>query len=233
MGAIIVAVVVVVSGFVFLQATQPAYACSSIFDPAEASTPSGAPEPDRGKTHVNPGTFVTYDFCPPASGPHNTTSQFGPIAARYYGPDEQTVPQGWVHNLEHGALVVLYKCSGDVCSDSTQGQLRQFVQAFPPSPVCGVKAGVVAPVVTRFEQLPHAFAAIVWDRVMYMDTWNAQQVLDFYARYGETANPEPQCPRASPSPGASASAAASPSADTGASPSASAGASDAASASPS
>lgn len=211
-GAVIVAVVVVVSGLVFLQATQPAYACSSVFDPPEASSPSGAPEPDRGKTHVNPGTFLTYDFCPPASGPHNTTSQFGPIAARYYGPDEQTDPQGWVHNLEHGALVVLYKCSGDVCSDSSQGQLRQFVQQFPPSPVCGVKAGVVSPVVTRFEQLPHAFAAIVWDRVMYMDTWNPQQALDFYAQYGETVNPEPQCPRATPAASASPAPSASPAA---------------------
>ncbi|HEY3523878.1 MAG TPA: hypothetical protein VGK63_09245, partial [Candidatus Limnocylindrales bacterium] len=71
--AVIIAVVVAVSGFVFIQATAPAYACSSIFNPPEAATPSGWPQPDRGKTHVNPGTFLTYDFCPPASGPHNTT----------------------------------------------------------------------------------------------------------------------------------------------------------------
>ncbi|HEY3523646.1 MAG TPA: DUF3105 domain-containing protein, partial [Candidatus Limnocylindrales bacterium] len=146
---------------------------------------------------------------------------FGPIAARYYAPDEQTVPQGWVHNLEHGALVVLYKCGGDVCSDSTQGQLRQFVESFPPSPICGVKAGVVAPVVTRFDQSPHAFAAIVWDRVMYMDSWDPQQVLDFYAKYGEVNNPEPQCSRATPS----AAASASPAASDAASPSAAASAS--------
>jgi hypothetical protein len=222
-GAVIVAVVVVVSGLVFLQATQPAYACSEIYDPPAAASPSGAPQPDRGKTHVNPGTFLTYDFCPPASGPHNTTSQFGPIAARYYGPDEQTVPQGWVHNLEHGALVVLYKCTGSVCDDSTQQQLRQFASTFPPSPVCGVKAGVVSPVVTRFEQLPHPFAAIVWDRVAYFDSWDPQQVLDFYAKYGEQVNPEPQCaratPTAAPSASAGASATASPTAAASASPS--------------
>jgi len=225
LGVGVLAIVLVVSGFVFFQATQPAYGCSTTFDPPEASSPSGAPQPDRGKTHINPGTFQAYDQCPPASGPHNTTSQFGPIEARYYGPDEQTVPQGWVHNLEHGALVVLYKCTGDECGDTTQSQLKEFARTFPPSPVCNVKAGVVSPVITRFEQMPHAFAAIVWDRVMYLDSWNAQQVLDFYSQYGEKANPEPQCARPTPSPSESAPASASPAASGSVAPSAPAAAS--------
>ncbi len=235
LGAAVVAVVLVVSGFVFFQATQPLYACSNIFDPPEASTPSGAPQADAGKTHINPGAFQRYTNCPPASGPHNTTSQFGPIEARYYGPDEQTVPQGWVHNLEHGALVLLYKCDGNVCSDDVQNQLKQFVRTFPNSPVCNVKPGVVSPVVTRFDQSPHPFAALVWDRVMYLDTFDAQQVLAFYRQYGEKSNPEPQCslPSASPAASGSAGASASPGASGSAPASASPAASAAASPSPS
>ncbi|HEU4571184.1 MAG TPA: DUF3105 domain-containing protein, partial [Candidatus Limnocylindrales bacterium] len=212
LGVGVLAIVLAVSGFVFFQATQPAYGCSTVFNPPEASSPSGAPQPDRGKTHINPGTYQAYDQCPPASGPHNTTSQFGPIEARYYSPDEQTVPQGWVHNLEHGALVVLYKCSGNECDDAAQSQLKQFATSFPPSPVCKVPAGVVSPVVARFDQLPHAFAAIVWDRVMYLDSWNAQQVLDFYRQYGERANPEPQCARPTAAPSASSAPSGSPAA---------------------
>ncbi|HET7026509.1 MAG TPA: DUF3105 domain-containing protein [Candidatus Limnocylindrales bacterium] len=204
LGVGVLAIVLVVAGFVFFQATQPLYACSTTFSAQGDTSPSGAPQSDRGKTHLNPGTFQRYDFCPPASGPHNTTSQYGPIAARYYAPDEQTVPQGWVHNLEHGALVVLYK--GDAGGDQTQQQLKQFVATFPNSPVCNVRAGVVSPVVTRFEQMPHAFAAIVWDRVMYLDSFDPDRILAFYARYGERANPEPQCTTASPSPSVPASA---------------------------
>lgn len=222
LGIGVLAVVLAVSGFVFFQATQPLYACSSIFDDPAATSPSGAPQPDRGKTHIQPGTFQSYDFCPPASGPHNTTSQFGPIAARYYAPDEQTVPQGWVHNLEHGALVVLYKCTGDECGDATQNKLKQFVATMPNSPVCDVKPGVVSPVVTRFDQLPHPYAAIVWDRVMYLDTFDPARILAFYKQYGEKVNPEPQCARPSASPAVSASPAASVDASASASPSAAA-----------
>jgi hypothetical protein len=215
----VLVVVLAVGGFVFFQAVQPAYGCSSIFNDPAALTPSGAPQPDRGKTHIQPGTFQAYDFCPPASGPHNTTSQFGPIPARYYAPDENEVPQGWVHNLEHGALVVLYRCTGDECGDATQSQLKQFASSFPSSPICNVKPGVVSPVVTRFDQLPHAFAAIVWDRVMYMDSWDPARALAFYKQYGEVYNPEPQCARPTPTPTASAAASGSPAASTPTSPS--------------
>jgi hypothetical protein len=229
LGVGVLAIVLVVSGFVFFQATQPLYACSSIFNDPAATSPSGAPQPDRGKTHLTPGTFQAYSLCPPASGPHNNTSQYGPITPRYYGPDEQTVPQGWVHNLEHGALVVLYKCDGDVCGDQVQQQLRQFVQTFPNSPVCGVKAGVISPVVTRFEQMPHAFAALVWDRVMYLDSWDPARILAFFNQYGERSNPEqlyctpPPSVPASASPAASGSTA--PSAPASTEPSAAASAS--------
>jgi hypothetical protein len=216
-GVGVLAIVVAVSGFVFFEATQPLYACSSIFNDPAATSPSGAPQTDHGKTHITPGSFQAYDVCPPASGPHNNTSQFGPIAARYYAPDEQTVPQGWVHNLEHGALVVLYRCSGDECGDATQNQLKQFVATMPNSPVCNAKPGGVSPVVTKFDQLPHPYAAIVWDRVMYLDTFDPARILAFYKQYGEKVNPEPQCPRPSASPAVSASPAAS--VDASASPS--------------
>ena len=71
----------------------------------------------------------------------------------------------------------------------------------------------MGPVVARFEQMPTKYAALVWNRVLYLDTLDAAQVYDFYLRYGErvsdgrfVAPPEPQCavPSASPSAGASA-----------------------------
>ena len=199
------------------------------------------PGPARpGQPHVSPGDKVTYLICPPASGKHINAPPRGPIPPKFYGPNDSVVPNGWVHNLEHGGLVLLYSCDKGACDDATQEQLRALVSGFPASAVCGVAPGIVSPVVAHFEQMPTKFAALVWDRVMYMDTLDTQQVYDFYLRYAErvsegrfVAPPEPQCAvpsqSAAPSDAPSASPAASPSTpaspvaspSTGASPAAS------------
>jgi hypothetical protein len=81
--------------------------------------------------------------------------------------------------------------------------------------------------------MPKPYAALVWDRVLYMDTFDPALVKEFYLQEGEKLNadktdflapPEPQCavPSASPSPSTSANPSVSPSASVGASPSASA-----------
>ena len=217
LGAAVVAALVVVSGFVLTSAASPAFACSSQFQPPASADPSntGALEDDMGRTHVDVGTSVTYPLCPPASGNHYNSPGEGPIQPRLYGPNEATVPQGWVHNLEHGGLVVLYRCtaSSDTgCSDSTQTAMQTFVQSFPASPVCGIPAGQISPVVTRFDQMPKPYAALVWGRVLYLDSFDTKAILSYFEQEGERTNPEPQC--ASPSPGASGS----PAASSGASP---------------
>jgi Protein of unknown function (DUF3105) len=234
LGAAVVAAVVVVSGFVLASAATPAYACSAQFQPPASADPSntGALEEDMGRTHVPVGQAVTYPLCPPASGNHYFASGEGPIAARLYGPNDATIPQGWVHNLEHGALVVLYRCtaaSDSGCSDSSQAAMQAFVQSFPASPVCGIPAGQIGPVITRFDQMPKPYAALVWGRVLYLDSFDTKAILSFYEQEGERTNPEPQC--ASPSPATSGSPAASPGA-TAASPGASASPSTEPSASP-
>ena len=69
----------------------------------------GYPQDDMGNRHVAVGSKVTYTYCPPASGNHYNAAGQGPIQPRVYGPNDKTVPQGWIHNLEHGALVLLYR----------------------------------------------------------------------------------------------------------------------------
>ncbi len=134
-GSVVVAALVI--GFLYVGATQKAYACSNLVDPVTAAAaPSGSPrlgqqEKDMGNSHVAVGTVQRYTYCPPASGNHFNATGRGPIAARYYPPDEGTEPQGWVHNLEHGALVVLYNCSGGCPDDATLQKLKSFVSSFP------------------------------------------------------------------------------------------------------
>ena len=215
---VVIAVLASVSAVVLSSAAEPAYACTAVdtVQPAAAGE-IGQVQPDMGAAHVQAGDKVTYPICPPASGKHLNKQGFGPLAPRVYGPDDASEPTGWVHNLEHGGLVLLYSCEKGACDDASIAQLQAFTGAFPDSPVCGLAAGVVGPVTARFEQMPTRYAALVWDRVLYLDTLDSEQVYEFFTRYGERVTddgtwitpPEPQCPAPSPVPSAEPSPAAS------------------------
>ena len=219
-GATIAAVVVVVGAGVFAAATQTAFACSTIWQPSPTTSPGpsatpqlGYVQPDMGNTHVAVGTVIRYTYCPPASGKHVDSPGQGPIPARAYGPNDAVIPEGWVHNLEHGGLVILYRGA-----DADQAALKAMFDAVPVSPVCGFPPGGQSPgpVVARFDQMAWPYAALVWDRVLPMQTLDQAAVLAFYAQYGEVTNPQKLCqPSASPevsaSPGTSASPSAAPS----------------------
>ena len=213
MPILVIIVVVAVAGLsiaVLTSAATPAYACTTI-DTVAAPTGDeiGQVQPDQGATHVQTGDKVTYPVCPPASGKHVNRVGFGPLEPQVYGPDDASLPNGWIHNLEHGGLVLLYSCDKGACEADGIQALRDAAAGFPDSAVCGLPPGVVGPVVARFEQMPTKYAALVWDRVLYLDTLDTAQIYEFYTRYGErvadgrfVAPPEPQCavPSAAPSP---------------------------------
>jgi len=196
--------VVVIAAFVLVSASQPAYACSIQLDPASAApgaSVTGQAEDDMTRSHVAVGTPVTYTFCPPASGKHYNASGEGPIAPRFYGPDDTAIPEGWVHNLEHGGLVILYNCSRNGCDTDSLNQLKALATNFPKSPRCNIAGGLISPVIARFDQMKAPFAAVVWDRVLFQDKLDTGQMLEFFKNVGETTNPEQQCnPNASGSP---------------------------------
>lgn len=221
-----VAGVALLSFFVFFSASQPAYACSQIWAPsatpapAASATPNlGYVQPDMGNSHVAPGTKVTYTYCAPASGSHYNVSSQGPIAARVYSLTDKVIPEGWIHNLEHGALVILYKGASPGATADGQTQFKAFFESFPNSPRCGLAKGLVGPVIARFDDMSTTFQAILWGRVLPLETFDQAQILAFYQQWGDRANPEDQCatiPRipttsASPSGSGSPSASASPS----------------------
>jgi hypothetical protein len=205
----------------FLNSTQPTYACANLFDPTpapsfvaptvapgssaapETAPPPGFVEPDMGHLHVDPGTKVTYANCPPASGKHYNASGLGPIAGGLYGPGDATVPEGWVHNLEHGAIVLLYSCPNGVgpgCTDAGQAALGSLLTKWPASPICKIPPGKLTPVITRFDDMKWPYAAVVWDVVLPMQTLDQAALFDFYAQRGEQYNQEKQCAAPTPSP---------------------------------
>ena len=225
-GVVVVALIGLVGAFVFLGASQPAYACTTEWTPDPTPTPApgssprlGYVQPDQGRQH-GAESGQTYTLCPPASGTHINAVGRGPIRAGVYGPDDSgvAIPQGWIHNLEHGSLVVLYSCAQapEACEEPAQAQMRQLYSSFPDSPVCGIPPGTENPVFARFDDMAWPYAALVWGRVLPLDSWNPDLILEFWQTEGERTNPEraPGCPfpTASPTPGAS------PSGDASASP---------------
>jgi hypothetical protein len=211
LGAVAAVAVLGIAGIVYLSATSPAYACGVQWTPDP--TPSPAPgatqllgyvQQDTGREHVAPGSFVKYALCPPSTGNHYNQTGEGPIKPGLYGPEDQAIPQGWIHNLEHGALVLLYRCTSadTACTDSGQAALRQFTTSFPNSPICNIPAGSIGPVVARFDQMKWPYAAMVWGVVLPLDTFDTTQILTFFEQRGERTNPEQQCapPTATPAP---------------------------------
>jgi hypothetical protein len=228
-GIAVIAIVALAGIGMFAAASQPVFACSNTFAPsptptaAEGASPQpGYAQPDMGQTHIANGTAVTYTYCPPASGRHYNAAGAGPIAPRVYGPDDRVNPQGWIHNLEHGGLVVLYRGDSTGATDEGQAALRAFFDRYPPSPVCGFEAGSsVGPVFARFDEMATPYAALVWGRVLPLEELDEDAILEFDSIYGERTNPEKFCAEPSASPSGSPSESTAPSGSPSASPAAS------------
>ena len=207
LGLVAVVAVVLVGGVVFVQATSKAYACATLVDPAPTAAPlaNGSPGPlgqvegDMGRNHIATGQSQRYTYCPPASGNHYNEPG-GPIVPRYYAPDDAAVPQGWIHNLEHGGLVVLYSCPKGACDDATQAALQALYQTFPESPVCKLPKGTLSPVIARFDEMTAPIAVVLWGRILLQEKLDTAQILEFYRTQGELKNPEQQCARPTPVP---------------------------------
>jgi len=219
-----VAALALITVWAFSSASAASFACSTewVPDPTSSPAPGSSPQPgyhqeSMGNTHVGPGTDnpgdVTYTYCPPASGNHFNRGGLGPITPQFYGSDDVTRPQGWVHNLEHGGLVILYRGDpGDPgLTAEAQQQMQAFFSSLPPSPVCNFAptqegAGVV---ITRFDQMDTPYAALVWERELPLDTFDEDAIMDFWTTWGERTNPEQLCTAPSAAPSSPASPAAS------------------------
>ena len=126
--------------------------------------------------------------------------------------------------MEHGGLILLYRGDGPGATAEGQAAMQDLFDSFPPSPVCGFQPGTsVGPVFVKFDEMTWPFAALVWGRVLPLDEFDPEAILEFDKTFGERTNPEDLCPdkRVSPSPGASASGSIAPSTSPSAAPSAS------------
>jgi hypothetical protein len=151
----LVAVTLVVTGF-----GQPEYGRAA---PSEGGVgvhlDAGAPLPQRNR--------------PPTSGPH-----YGGRAA--YGVFADPVePGAWVHALEHGAIVVAFRCETPELCASIAEEVKRDV--YEPAPVG--RFGERKLLGTPYQDMASPFAVLAWGRILELETLDPAQVLAFYNRY--------------------------------------------------
>ena len=176
--------------------STPGASASPAASPSAEPTPT--PQPTNrlgftteilGRTHVQTGSTITYGFCPPTSGNHYIATARGPIAYQFYGPNEERGPGGWVHNLEHGAVIVLYSCPSGTIGNAdcpTQAELDEMRTWFENAP-----ANEVAPscpkkvLVARFDDMDTKFAQIAWGRALLTDDFDLDRANLFDQQWRE------------------------------------------------
>lgn len=159
--------------------------------PSPGASPTASPSPQAdptprlgftttilGRDHVrDPNQSINYGFCPPNSGEHINIQNRGPIRPGFYPSTQEQHPGGWIHNLEHGYTVALYRCSDGQCpSEAELAELRAVFEQAPTSinPACPAKV-----IVARFDEMDTRFALVAWGRAYLTNEFDLDTALTF------------------------------------------------------
>jgi len=133
-------------------------------------------------THMDEGSPLTYSHRPPSSGMHYGTL---PQPQEYRMYDTPLTPGRWVHMLEHGAIVVLYR--QDLCDDACVQQLGQFYDSAPRSNLVGIRHLTITP----YQDMDHAIAVVAWGYIDEMDQVDLNRIMaDFKSKVDASSAPE-------------------------------------------
>jgi len=145
--------------------------------------------------HVAIDTPVTYNSNPPASGPHY------PIWAAFQEYQAPVDRRYYVHDLEHGAGVLLHNCAakdaGADCAANVAG-LRAAVASIPNDPLCADTEVRVRAIITPDPLLDVPLAVAAWGWTYKADCLDQPSLNAFVnAHYGQgteavCANGQPQ-----------------------------------------
>lgn len=107
---------------------------------------------------------IDYPIKPPPGGPHN------PCWGEWGVHDKPLPAENWVHDLEHGGVVLLYHCPGKC--DAEVSDLSDFVASHPRT------------VLTEYDDMKQRFAAIAWGYRLLMDKdLDLDAIGDFYIEH--------------------------------------------------
>jgi hypothetical protein len=120
--------------------------------------------------HVAEGSPITYKDRPPSSGQHY------PTWSQNYGVLEQGLPPGtWVHNLEHGAVAILYNCP-DGCPETVQ-QLKDLYPNLPKGR--NSRNGQPRVIIVPYTDMDSKIAAVAWGWQLKLDDVDADKLTRF------------------------------------------------------
>lgn len=128
----------------------------------------------EGAEHVAEGTAVEYRSRPPTSGSHYAT-----WVQSYGVPEREIPPQLWVHNLEHGAVVLLYNCP-DACPDLVD-QIKQLHTELQPGR--NTRGNVARLLAVPYGDMDRRIAVTAWGRLLELDQFDRAQIQQFYDAY--------------------------------------------------
>jgi hypothetical protein len=124
-------------------------------------------------THVADGTAIAYSSNPPSSGSHyGTWANFQELT--------HPVDDGYlVHSMEHGAVLLLYKCAaaGAAC-DALVSSLRAVRDSIPTDPLCDAAIRVRVILAPRAAN-DVAVAAAAWGNTYRADCVDAASLASF------------------------------------------------------
>jgi hypothetical protein len=135
--------------------------------------------------HVPVGTHVDYDSNPPSSGPHY------PIWAAFQAFSTPVQREYYVHDLEHGAVVLLYKCATPDGCPSVVAGLKSAADAIPTDPLCDPSIRVRT-VITPDPLLDVPIAAAAWGWTYKADCLDVPTLTQF-AKDHYAQGPESIC----------------------------------------
>lgn len=105
---------------------------------------------------------------PPSSGPHRP--EWGRWGEYSYIP-----PQRWLHNLEHGGVVLLYH---PCAPDSVKDALRTLAKEWPKD-----DTGAFRWILTPYPGLTSTLAVIAWEHSYSAHCFDKQEVTDFIQKH--------------------------------------------------
>lgn len=137
----------------------------------ETDAPQRIRVENEGRQHVAEGSVVEYRADPPASGDHY------PVWSRYGVFEEPVNPGYWVHNLEHGAIVLLYTCTDDC--EQVRADINGVYASLPDGAFGEVKL-----LATPYDgDFGSRFMLIAWNWQEPFDEFDAGRIERFYREF--------------------------------------------------
>jgi hypothetical protein len=100
------------------------------------------------------------------------------VARQFYGPSTILNPGSWIHNLEHGYVVILYR--EDASQEIIDGIQAIMAEATPKAETAA-RCGYSKVIGVRFDDMDPSVqvAGLAWDRVLLQTEFDKDEMLLF------------------------------------------------------